>query len=64
MIVGFLLLSFVLVTLAGVVGIVGWCLDRRDARAIASFRAQQLVAWAKLEAAVIAAERSLGVRHV
>ena len=38
-------------------------LDYRDARALAAFRAAQLVAWAETEVAVIAAERSLGVRN-
>ncbi len=47
----------------GIVGLIAWCLDRRDARMYANFRAMQLVAWAELEADVIAAERAIGVRH-
>lgn len=47
----------------GVAGLFAWWLDRNDARVYADFRAQQLVAWAYLEADVIAAERAIGVRH-
>lgn len=47
----------------GVAGLFAWCLDRHDARVYADFRAEQLIAWAQLEADVIAAERALGLRH-
>lgn len=47
----------------GAAGLFAWWLDRNDARVYADFRAQQLLAWAQLEADVIAAERALGVRH-
>lgn len=57
MMAGLLLFAFVLVTLLGVIGISRWCIARRDARALAAFRAQQLVAWAQFESAVLAAER-------
>ena len=58
MMAGVLLFAFVLVTLLGVIGITRWCIARRDARALAAFRAQQLVASAQLEVAFIAAQRS------
>lgn len=63
MMAGVLLFAFVLVTLLGVIGISRWCIARRDARALAAFRAQQLVASAQLEAAFITSERSLRARH-
>lgn len=58
-----LLLAPMMLTGWGVLWLYVWCLDWHDARSYAAHSAQRLVAWAHLEADVIAAERRLGLRH-
>lgn len=47
----------------GLVWLWVWRLDYRDASRYARHQADRLITWAQMEAAVIAAERAIGVRH-
>ncbi|GEM_PF-5618475 len=55
--------ALVVVSLAflviGAAGIFAWVMDWREARACSAARAEQLVAWAEVEAAVLGAESRL-----
>ncbi len=58
-----LLMAPILLTSWGLFWLYVWCLDWHDAAEHARHSADRLVAWAHLEADVIAAERRLGLRN-